>query len=303
MKNLQDLCYGIVGLGLMGGSLGKAIRQNILVKGSKGKILGSDINASSLSLAKEQNICDDTFSIEQVDSMLAECDFVYICLYPHATLKFLNDHKTYFRNDSIITDISGVKSFMQAEISSFNSVLQEKNVDFILGHPMAGGEKEGYSNSLGTIFNNHNYILVPQEYNKKENIELFKNLIYKLGFTHIVETSSLQHDHKIAFTSQLCHVIASALVNSAEDCNITEFGGGSFEDLTRIAMINAPLWTELFLSNKSELLNHIDSFEKSLSSIKQLIKNDDAEALTSYLTDVRIKRISMNSNKSEKSVF
>ncbi|MBQ2464372.1 MAG: prephenate dehydrogenase, partial [Treponema sp.] len=114
------------------------------------------------------------------------------------------------------------------------------------------------------------------------------------GFTRIVETDANVHDHKIAFTSQLCHVIASALVDSAEDTEVTAFGGGSFEDLTRIALINAPLWTELFLANKKELLGHIEKFQQSLEVLKNGIKNDDSGAIKSYLENVRVKRTAMS---------
>ena len=115
-----------------------------------------------------------------------------------------------------------------------------------------------------------------------------------LGFTRIIETDAQVHDHKIAFTSQLCHVIAAALVNSAEDTQITAFGGGSFEDLTRIAMINAPLWTELFAANKMELLGHIDSFQQSLSELRHHLETDNQQAMCQLLEGVRTKRIAMS---------
>lgn len=291
MKNLSDLTYGIVGFGLMGGSLGKAIRENVLsVSSASGKIFAADINEASLSLAREQHIADETFLISEVGSMLCQCDFVFVCLYPHATLEFLIQYKDSFRSGSIVTDISGVKS----EIFSHLNEILSGGFDFIPGHPMAGSEKEGYANSCGSIFKNHNYILMPLKQNKVENLELFKQLISLMGFTRIVETDAFVHDHKIAFTSQLCHVIASALVDSAEDSKITAFGGGSFEDLTRIAMINAPLWTELFLANKKELLLHIENFEKSLNELKNFIEKSDASSLKSYLENVREKRISMS---------
>ena len=103
------------------------------------------------------------------------------------------------------------------------------------------------------------------------------------------------HDWKIGFTSQLCHVIASALVESAEDPEITAFGGGSFEDLTRIAMINAPLWTELFISNKEKLVNHIENFEKQLEKIKMLIQEENSEVLSEMLSHTREQRLKMGS--------
>jgi len=122
-----------------------------------------------------------------------------------------------------------------------------------------------------------------------------RDLVYAMGFTRITETTCDTHDNKIGFTSQLCHVIASALVESAADDGITAFGGGSFEDLTRIAMINAPLWTELFMLNKEKLCAHIENFEKQISAVKKMIQDKDAAGLESYLSDVREKRLRMGS--------
>ena len=158
---------------------------------------------------------------------------------------------------------------------------------------MAGGEKEGYAHSSAQFFVNHNYILIPQDYNKSDNLDLMRALITAMGFTRITETTCDIHDYKIGFTSQLCHVIASALVESAEDEGITAFGGGSFEDLTRIAMINAPLWTELFISNKEKLVQHINNFQKKMTEFSTAIQNEDSDALKALLEDTREKRIKM----------
>ena len=113
MKKLGCLTYGIVGLGLMGGSIAKSIRENVLdVQGATGKILGADRNAAALELSLEQHIVDETFCMEKVDVMLSECDFVFVCLYPHATLDFLCTHSAAFKSGSIVTDISGVKALL-----------------------------------------------------------------------------------------------------------------------------------------------------------------------------------------------
>ena len=275
----------------MGGSIAKSIRENILSSGgSTGKIYASTRNVAALELAKSQYVLDDFYTLDKVDEMLALCDFVFVCFYPHMTVDFLAAHKNAFKKGSVVTDINGVK----AEIFDRLAEIESENYDFIPGHPMAGGEKEGYAASNAAFFKNHNYILMPLASNKAENVEQFKRLITEMGFTQIVETDGRVHDHKIAFTSQLCHVIASALVNSAEDARVTQFGGGSFEDLTRIAMINAPLWTELFLANKAELVGHIEKFEKSLEVLKECIKNDKAEETKAYLEEVRVKRIEMS---------
>lgn len=297
-KELSQLNYGIIGLGIMGGSIAKAIRTNILCSAEKacaGKIIALDKNQDSLNLAKDEGIIDEYFLPEQTNQMLKKCDVLFICLYPHATLEFLHAHKNDYKDDSIITDISGVKALIQSEFKS----LCPANANLILGHPMAGGEKEGFAASKGEYFKNHNYIIISQKNDraKQEARDLLKDLVTKMGFTRITETDSDTHDNKIGFTSQLCHVVASAMVESAEDPEITSFGGGSFEDLTRIAMINAPLWTELFLANKEKLCAHIETFKKHIEEIQTLIEKEDEEGLKSLLSDVREKRIEMQKNK------
>ena len=289
---LKDLTYGIVGLGIMGGSFAKSIRQNILSQSdSTGKILGCNRSTASITMALSEGVIDKGFPSTDVDQMLPDCDVVFICLYPHATLDFLKDHKDKFKSGAIITDISGVKGIFEKSLPQ----LLRPDTDFVIGHPMAGGEKEGYAASNAKFFVNHNYILIPQDFNKPENLETMRTLISAMGFSRITETSCQNHDYKIGFTSQLCHVIASALVASADDEEITAFGGGSFEDLTRIAMINAPLWTELFISNKDLLCNHIENFQKQLNLMKNFIQSENSEELKNMLDDVRTKRIKMGS--------
>ncbi len=295
--HLNQLNYGIVGLGIMGGSFAKAIRENILTtEDSLGQIYACNRSQASLSMAMSEGVVDGVFTSDEVDKMLCLCDVVFICLYPKATLEFLKEHKNSFKRGAIVTDISGVKGIFEKELPS----LLRPDTDFIIGHPMAGGEKEGYAASNAKFFVNHNYILIPQSFNKAENLELMKSLVSAMGFTRITETTCDIHDYKIGFTSQLCHVIASALVQAAPDNQITAFGGGSFEDLTRIALINAPLWTELFISNKEKLISHIDLFVEQMEKIRELIKNEDSESLKEYLSDVREKRISMGSIQTKK---
>ncbi len=290
--DLKNANYGIVGLGIMGGSIAKSIRQNILSQsGSTGKILVCNRSTACLSQSIAEGVSNIVYTSDNVSKMLPDCDVVFICLYPHATLDFMKEHRDHFKSGAIVTDISGVKGIFEKALPE----ILRPDVDFIIGHPMAGGEKEGYANSDAKFFVNHNYILCPQDFNKAENLDFMRTLVAEMGFTRITETSCDIHDWKIGFTSQLCHVIASALVESAEDPEITAFGGGSFEDLTRIAMINAPLWTELFISNKEKLVNHIENFEKQLEKIKKLIQEEDSDGLNEMLSHTREQRLKMGS--------
>ena len=272
----------------MGGSIAKALRSSAK---PEDKIYALDKNTESLYAALTSGIIDKAFTLSETNKMLAEADMLFVCLYPAATLDFFRQHKNDYKNGAIITDISGVKH----ELSLAMEEIRPENAHLILGHPMAGGEKEGFAASKGEYFLNHNYILIkPKEgYEDQAAVEKFREIVRRMGFTRITEVDADTHDNKIGFTSQLCHVVASTMVESAGDPEITSFGGGSFEDLTRIAMINAPLWTELFLANKEKLVAHIDHFAGQLDNIKKLIVKQDANGLKSLLADVREKRIAM----------
>ena len=289
------MIYAIVGLGIMGGSVAKAIRSNIIGHDDQdGKIFALDKNNESLFAALTSGIIDRAFTQSETKEMLAQADMVFVCLYPAATLNFFREHKNDFKDGAIITDISGVKH----DLSLAFEEIKPANAHLILGHPMAGGEKEGFAASRGEYFLNHNYILIKPKngYEDEAIVEKFRKIIRGMGFTRITEVDADTHDNKIGFTSQLCHVVASAMVESAGDPEITSFGGGSFEDLTRIAMINAPLWTELFLANREKLVAHIENFEAQLDNLKKLIETQDADGLKSLLQDVRTKRIQMQKN-------
>jgi prephenate dehydrogenase len=289
------MIYAIVGLGIMGGSVAKAIRSNIISREDPdGKIFALDKNKESLFAALTSGIIDRTFTPSETKELLAQADMIFVCLYPSATLEFFKEHKADFKDGAIITDISGVKH----DLSQAFDEIRPSNAHLILGHPMAGGEKEGFAASKGEYFLNHNYILIkPADgYENEAAVEKFRKIIRGMGFSRITEVDADTHDNKIGFTSQLCHVVASAMVESAGDPEITSFGGGSFEDLTRIAMINAPLWTELFLANREKLVAHIENFESQLNNLKKLIETQDANGLQSLLADVREKRIAMQKN-------
>jgi prephenate dehydrogenase len=270
----------------MGGALAMALRK--CGAAPAGRLLALDTDKKTLDLALNQGVIDAGF--DSAEEMLPRCDLVFLCLNPGTLLRFMDTYMASFRAASLITDIAGVKSGIVEAM--------EKNLrgdlDFIPGHPMAGSEKGGFANAGRCNFQGKNYILTPLKRNKPENIAYIKELIYRMGFGRITETNASDHDRKIAFTSQLCHVIAAALIDCESDTAITRFGGGSFEDLTRIAMLNAPMWTELFIKNKVELLRRIEQFEGSLDLLKNFIAQGDEPGLEARLTQVRDRRAAMS---------
>jgi prephenate dehydrogenase len=288
MKAIENSTVGIVGLGLMGGAIALALRSGGLIpRGGRGRILGCDIDEGTLAAVRADGVIDEGFP--SPEPVLGRCDMIFLCLNPATLLEFMEKQMRAFRPGTLITDIAGIKGSIAA---AMETTLRE-DLDFIPGHPMAGSEKGGYGSAKKCDFHGKNYILTPLKRNKRENLEFLKNLIYRMGFGRITCTTAEEHDRKIAFTSQLCHVIAAALIDCADDQGITRFGGGSFEDLTRIAMLNVPLWTEIFLENRNALLHRITQFEESLHKIKNLITGKQKEGLQEALRIVRDRRAAM----------
>jgi len=283
MKNIDDLKIGIVGLGLMGGAFAISLRKN----NKHLKIFAYDIDNKALELVKSKNIIDELFC--DAGKMVPKCDIIFLCINPQDVLEFMDKWMESFSPGTIITDIGGCKRkiFEKMETTLRN------DIDFIPGHPMAGNENSGFLHADKCNFNGKNYILVPLKRNKPDNLNLLKQLIYSIGFKRITETTAEDHDNKIAFTSQLCHVIASALIDCEPNTEITKFGGGSFEDLTRIAMLNVPMWTELFIENNDYLVERIKQFESSLDKLKILIAESNNKTLFDILGNVRNRRITM----------
>jgi len=286
LKPIGECKIGIAGLGLMGGAIAMALKNSGAVRVEN--IFAYDIDENTLNEAVTSNVIGRPFI--SPPRMLPLCDLVILCLNPSTLLEFMEKWMSEFAPGALITDIAGTK---QNIVSVMEKTLRE-DLDFIPGHPMAGSEKGGFSNALACNFTGKNYILTPLERNKEENLQFIKDLVYRMGFGRITVTTAAEHDRKIAFTSQLCHVIAAALIDCENDRYITRFGGGSFEDLTRIAMLNAPMWTELFLENKTELLKRIEQFEGSLDKLKEYIAEGKTQELLETLSAIRDRRTAMS---------
>ena len=292
LKNINECNIGIVGLGLMGGAIAKTLRKKCGV--STERLFACDKDGETLNAALREGLIGSGFDASNAGEMLSLCDIVFLCLNPSSILFFMEQWKDSFKSGCLVTDIAGTKENIAAAARNFCEYRKDDNIDFIPGHPMAGAEKYGFNNSGLCNFDKKNYILTPIAVNKPENLDFLKKLITSMGFSRITQVTPVEHDRKIAFTSQLCHVIACALIDCESDAEISRFGGGSFEDLTRIAMLNAPMWTELFIQNRAALLERINMFEQSLDELKSMIINNEAALLEEKLSSVRDRRIAMS---------
>ncbi|MGO1468461.1 MAG: prephenate dehydrogenase [Tissierella sp.] len=267
--NIKDLNITIVGLGLMGGSFAKALKPL-----KPKNVWAIDIDGDALGEGVKLSIIDRGYLNPK--QPLQDSDIVIICLYPTLVKPFIEANKDNFKKGSIITDVTGVKIGMMNDI---NSVIP-KDIDFVFGHPMAGREKKGLEYSSAQVFQGANYIITPNQRNKIENIETIKWIAKNVGFKKVIELSPQKHDEVIAFTSQLPHVLAVALVNS-DDLGIDTGSvvGDSYRELTRIAQINSELWTELFIENKVNLIQKIEILQENIEKIKNSILEEDVESL------------------------
>ena len=256
----------IVGLGLMGG----AYAYRLSNKGYT--VYGSDINMDSIDFALEKKfILNGSVNPEE---FIKESDLIVLAIYPKAILSFIERYKEYFHEGQVITDICGVKSKFVYEATKMS-----KPAIYCSHHPMAGREKIGIKYSTECVFGGANYLITPTEDTDPKAIEVLKQLGLDLGFKKISVMDIEKHNRMIGFTSQLTHAIAVSLVNSDHDSDTKLYIGDSYRDLTRIAMINENLWSELFLENRKYLLEHIASFEFELDVLKMALYREDKEAL------------------------
>lgn len=207
---------------------------------------------------------------------LKRSDLVIVCLYPNLVKAFINENLNNFKPGTIITDVTGIKKGLVDEIME---VIPE-DIDFVFAHPMAGREKKGLEYSSAEVFRGANYIITPTDNNKEESIKIIESMASSMGFKNIIKLDPKKHDEVIAFTSQLPHAIAVALVNS-DDLNIDTGSvvGDSYRDLTRIAQINEELWAELFIGNKDNLIQKIELFQNKLEVLKMAISNQEEQVL------------------------
>jgi prephenate dehydrogenase len=269
---------GIVGLGLIGGSISKAIKEN-----TEHEIYGFDIHETTFRKALLINAIDG----ELTDEVLTSCDIVIVSLYPNDTIDYIKAYAHLFKKGCIVIDCCGVKEHV---CDAVNSVAATEGFIFIGGHPMAGLEHSGFEYSKKALFDNASMILTPSVGVGIEVLQEVKGLFLKLGFTNIQVSTAKEHDEIIAFSSQLAHVVSSAYIKSPAAMEHKGFSAGSYKDLTRVAKLNEHMWTELFLENRENLANEIDGIIERLAAYSSAIKNDDADTLRALLKDGREKK-------------
>lgn len=261
----------VIGLGLIGGSICKALKANTFHH-----IMGIDTDHETVRKALEQGAIDE----EITEDRLGEANLTIVALYPVAIVDFIKKNADRFRKGSIVMDICGVKGYI---VRNCTPILDEKGVIFIGTHPMAGTEHSGFDYATADLFKNASFIITPSENTPQIAIDLVSTLGACMSFGQVVIATPEQHDSNIAYTSQLAHVVSSAYVKSPSLFRADGFSAGSFLDLTRVAYLNEEMWSSLFMCNKEALLFEINNVINALSEYRDAMMNNDINELRELL--------------------
>ncbi len=269
----------IIGLGLIGGSLGRAIKNK-----TEHTVYAFDISSSAMSDGRLLGAFDYPLTQDNVGDM----DMVFFSLYPEVLEKVLIEYCPKLKKGCLVMDCCGNKrrvvNQMQGLAKSY------PHLDFISTHPMAGREFSGVKHSTSNLFEKASMILVPVKADIKRIAQL-KAFSLELGFGSVVITTAQNHDKIIAFTSQLAHLVSSSYIKSQTASEFMGFSAGSFRDMTRVARLSPEMWAQLTVDNADFLVGEIQSIIDSLNEYKTALENKDKDKMFALLADGNEKKL------------
>ncbi len=275
------LKVGIIGLGLIGGSLAKAFKTKL-----NAEVVAFNRTEKSLKEAFSENIITK-YSTEDLQ-IFSDCDFIFICTPVDKITGYVDKLLPYIKKGCVITDGGSTKDGICKEMKKY------KDIYFIGGHPMAGSEKTGYSSAKEYLFENAFYVLTPTEFVPNDVVENFAQIIKKIGAIPIVLNSEI-HDFSVAAISHIPHIVASSLVNMVKSLDGKEgymhsLAAGGFKDITRIASGSPEMWNGVCKENKKEILKVIRKFSDIICNFEDALVNDDQNAIFNFFEEARTYR-------------
>lgn len=260
------MIVGVVGLGLIGGSFAKSYAKD------GHTVYAYDIDNSILKFS----ILSGTVTGELTNDKLSQCDLILVCTYPQAAIKYLESVGEYIGKKPVVIDCCGTKRIV---VENCMKIAQKHGFTYVGGHPMAGTQFSGYKYSKETLFNRAPMVIVPPRYDDVNLLSRIKELLSPAGFGRISVTTAEIHDEKIAYTSQLAHIVSNAYIKSPTARGHKGVSAGSYKDLTRVAWLNPQMWTELCLENRDYLIDEIDILINNLGQYREALVNNDKENL------------------------
>ena len=279
---------GIIGLGLIGGSLGRAITSR-----TDHKVYGIALHESTMQKAELCKAIHKRLTKENAK----ELDMLIITLYPREIEKALDEWVPYLKRGCIVLDCGGTKRSICQKMNDMRKFYGD--IYFVGGHPMAGREFSGFSHSQATLFDKATLLIVPIK-TPIDVLMTIKKLAVDIGFEGLVITTAKEHDEMISFTSQLAHIVSSAYIKNPLSTTHYGFSAGSFRDMTRVAKLNPQMWSELMLENADQLVPQIENLQEKLEEFKKALKNQDNEELEKLLDEGRIAKEEVESLRAKK---
>ncbi|MER3473878.1 MAG: prephenate dehydrogenase/arogenate dehydrogenase family protein [Armatimonadota bacterium] len=271
----ERLC--IIGVGLIGGSIGMGVRQ----RGLALHVVGAGRSAERLQLALQAGAIDSaTTSLQEA---VTGADMVVVCTPVGLIVPTLRLCQQWLSPDCVVTDVGSVKSTVVQQATDL------LGARFVGGHPMAGSEQTGVQNARADLFVNTTWALTPTEQTSPPALQKVSALAQGLGAPVLIADPD-EHDRAVALTSHLPHAIALALVHVAENSSYPQLVGGSFRDGTRVAGSSPELWRDIFLHNREHVLRAIDEFLGKLQEVRSAIADEDAETIQRLFTEAHILR-------------
>lgn len=268
------MIVGILGLGLIGGSLARAYKK------AGHTVYADELEPATLSFAELAGVVDAPLTSQNIP----DCDLILLSVYADASASWLENNAGFIASSSLVIDCCGIKKEICRRCFS---VAEKYGFTFVGGHPMAGSHFSGFKYSRSNLFQGAPMVIVPPRYDDPELYERIKNSLAPCGFKSFSVTTADEHDRMIAFTSQMPHILSNAFIKSPTATAHTGFSAGSYKDLTRVAWLNPQMWAELFLSNKDNVLYELDYFMNSLAEYRRAIEQNDADHLIRLLDDGR----------------
>jgi len=276
---------GIIGMGLIGGSLGRAI-----VKKTNHVVWGYDLDPKAMDGARLVNAIHD----ELTEDKLIELDLLVFALYPKAIESLLPAYCEKLKPGCIVTDCCGNKREVVKIMKELT--VRFPHLEFVGAHPMAGREFSGIRHSTVNLFDRASMILVPVSIGI-ESLAKIKSVALEIGFGQVVITTAEQHDTIIAFSSQLAHIVSSAYIKSPAAAKHNGFSAGSFRDMTRVAKLNPEMWTQLMSENADNLVDELKVLIENLSDYLNALKNNDRGELFRLLSEGNERKIEIEKNR------
>ena len=263
---------GILGLGLIGGSLARAYA----LEGHT--VYAIQRNETMLSFAMLAGAVHGKLNEETIP----KCDLILLAIYPDGSASWLEKNAHLISKDALVLDCCGVK---QEICSRCFPIAREYGFTFVGGHPMAGSQFSGFKYSRADLFNGAPMVLVPPVFDDIALLQRVKDALKPCHFGFFSVTTAQEHDKMIAFTSQMPHILSNAFIKSPTALKHKGFSAGSYKDLTRVAWLNPQMWAELFLENRDNVLFELDYYIESLKQYQQAIRDNDMDALVRLLDE------------------